>query len=1028
MTQPSQPTPRRQSAGLLAHAAAGIIFALLFVVLVNVRPFSPWIPAGATFDFAAEVSSSGECAVQAGRSVFGGLSLLPSGRARLAPSEAPRTVILRARAADCEALVFQATVTGGPMEIHNPRIQDAEGRLLHRYDVSKIQMVSKEALEGFAPGVLRLRPTKVTELVFQTGGRIELPGEIWPGWSLVIVEFVAAAVLFSAFCALMARRFAGAGRRLFARLAAWTESRPKTALLIAATAGVLVSCHPLIFLGRSFVSPNNGAFALYQGYPSLPGDRNTVVKSIAGSDLGAMMWAFLPYSCIQHEALANGEWPLRNRYAGCGLGLQGQGISMFGDPLHLIPVAANGEAWAWDLKFILARLFFAWGIGLIAFAAVQRAGVAILLAVSASFIGHFTFRFNHPAHFTLCYSPWVLLPWVQALLANSFRAMLKWMPLHVIASIAVLCSGALKEAVILLGVLNTTGLLALLLRPLPWRERIAPAAAMLAANGILMLVAAPFWLTFLDLLGTARTIYDKPEVFQIQPSLLVGLFEELFPRQLIQNEEHFNPSGNFLLLLGVAWSLARARALVREPLWLASVLAAAGAVAVAFGVVPPSWIAATPFFGKIWHVDNCFSLAAVMLTFVLAAFGLRDCLDRRREPGWRGDWVMFAIGVGALYALYFGFTHAGHREGTPPLAIGRSIFKSSFFIAYASALAAAVLSLPLLWRRSAARGLGVGGWLLAAAAFSTLHFRHAYYGETKFDSYVRSPQPRPDFHAESPALEKIRGSIIASKSPARVIGTMGNFSPDFNAIYGLETPFSCDAVSNRWLWELADAAGFQRVWGWRILLTEPEIPALLPALDMLGVRFFVSHPAAGSRQIPGLESRGAADLAVHESRTAWPRAFFTDCVAGYSQPGELMDLVRKSGGVPLAAVQPETQLPVALKGGAERIAKRTVVPATDYRLTPNTTAFRVNTAAPGIAVLGEAFEQGNYTVTVDGAKAEPLRVNHAFLGVLVSSPGTHEIVFTYRPRFWVPSLCIAAAGLVLMFCTVAAARLPRCRR
>ncbi len=1028
MTQPIQPTPRRTSGGFLAHAAAGILLALLYVVLVNMRPFSPWVPAGTTFDFAAEISSSGGCTVQAGRYVFGGLSLLSAGRAQLGHSDSPQRVILKVRAADCEALTFQVTSAGGPLEIRNPRLLDEEGRVLHRYDMAKVQMASKQALAGFAPGMLQLRPTPAAELVFQTGGPIRLPGQMWPGWGVVIVEFLAAAISCGAVCALMARRFPGAGRRFLAKLAAWTESRPRAALLIAATAGVIVSCHPVIFLGRSFVSPNNGAFALYHGYPSLPGDRNTVVKSIAGSDLGAMMWAFLPYSCIQHEALANGEWPLRNRYAGCGLGLQGQGISMFGDPLHLIPIAANGEAWAWDLKFIIARLLFAWGIGLVAFAAVQRAGVAMLLAVSASFIGHFTFRFNHPAHFTLCYSPWVLLPWLHALRANSFRAMLKWMPLHVVASIAVLCSGALKEAVILLGVLNGTALLALLLRPLPWRERIAPAAAMLSSNGILMLVAAPFWMTFLDLLGTARTIYDKPEVFQIQPSLLVGLFEELFPRQLIQNEDHFNPSGNFLLLLGVLWSLVRARVLVREPLWLASALAAAGAVSVAFGVVPPSWIAAMPFFGKIWHVDNCFSLAVVMLTFVLAAFGLRDCLDRRGDPGWRADWVMFAIGLGALFALYFGFTHAAHREGSPPLAIGRSISKSPFFIAYASALAAAVLALPLLWRRNASNGLGVGGWLLAAAAFSTLHFRHAYYGETKFDSYVRSPQPRPDFHAKSPALEKIRASLAASKSPARVIGTMGNFSPDFNAIYGLETPFSCDAVSNRWLWELADAAGFERVWGWRILLTEPEIPALLPVLDMLGVRFLVSHPAAGSRQIPGLESRGSADLAVHESRTHWPRAFFTDCVADYSQPGELIDLVRKSAGIPFAAVQPGAKAAVALKRDAEHFSKRTITPATDYRLTANTTTFSVNTGPAGMVVLGEAFEQGNYSVTVDGAKAEPLRVNHAFLGVLVNSPGKHEIKFTYRPRLWTLSLCTAGAGILLLLSTVIAARLPRFRR
>ena len=1000
----------------------------MYVALMNVRPFSPWLPAGATLDFAAEIASTGDCNVQIGRAIFGGLSLLPSGRVQLTQSDSPRTVRLKVRVTDSEALLFQTSAAGGVMEIRDPRIQDAAGRILHKYIAEQVKPMSKKVVESTTGGVLRLRPIPGTELMFQTGRALELPGGLWPGWGVVISEFFAAAIIFGAFCALMARRFAGAGTRLAAKLVAWAEARPKTALLCAALAGVLVSCHPVIFLGRSFVSPNNGARALYHGYPSLPGDRSTVVKPIAGSDLGAMMWAFLPYSCIQHEALAHGEWPLRNRYAGCGLGLQGQGISMFGDPLHLIPVAANGEAWAWDLKFILARLLFAWGVGLVAFAAVRRTGVALLLAVSASFIGHFAYRFNHGAHFTMCYAPWVLLAWVRALRANSFREALKWMPLHVIASIAVLNSGAIKEAIVLLFVLNGTGLLALLLRPLPWRDRLAPVAAMLAANGILAIVSAPFWLTFLDLLASARTIYDKPEVFQIQPSLLVGLFDDLFSRQLIPNEEHFNTSGNFLLLLGVMWSLVRARALSREPLWLACALVAAGALAVAFGVVPPSWIAVTPFFGKIWHVDNCFSVAAVVLSFVLAAFGLRECLDRRNEPSWRGDWVVFCIGVGALYALYFGFTQAVHRVGFPPLALGHTILKSPFFIAYATALAAAVLALPLLWWRSARAGLGPGGWLAIGAAFSLLHFRHAYYGETKFDAYVRSPQPRPDFHAKSPAMEKIRAALAASQSPARVIGTMLNLSPDFNALYGLETPFSCDAVSNRWQWELADAAGFQRVWDWRVLLAEQQIPALLPALDMFGVRYYVSTPVANAAEIPGLASLGAADLAVHESRTAWPRAFFTDRIAGYAQPGELMELVKHSGGIPLAAVQSGTQVPAVLKSDAEKISQRKVVPATEYRLTPNTTAFRVAASAPGIVVLGEAFEQGNYVVTVNGAKAEPLRVNHAFLGVLVNSAGPCEIVFTYRPRFWTLSLCIAAAGIFLALIAILVSRRAHTRR
>ena len=1013
MTQPTQPSLRRKPGGIVAHLVAGIVFALLYVTLVNVRPFSPWLPADATVRFAAEIRSPGAGTVQVGRPIFGGVSRLSSGQVQVAKSEAPRTVLVKVRAADCGTLLFQTSVVGGVMELHDPRIQDGEGRILERFPVEQAKALTDGAIESAANGVLTLRLVPGTEVMFSTEKPVGVPGDLWPGWGLALAEFCAAAILFGGLCALLSRRFAGAGARLAASFAEWAEARTKTALLCAALAGVLVSCHPVIFLGGSFVSPNNGARALYDGFPSLPGDENTVVKDAAGTDVGAMAWAFLPYSCLQHDALAHGEWPLRNRSAGCGLGLQGQGISMFGDPLHWIPVAADGEAWAWDLKFILARLLFAWGTGLVAFAAVRRMGVALLLAVSASFIGHFAYRFNHGAHFSMCYAPWVLLPWLQAARSRSFREALKTMPLSVVASIAMFNSGALKEAVILLGVLNCAGLLALLLRPLPWRARIAPAAALLVANGIFVLIAAPCWLTFLDMFASARTIYDSPEVYQIQPALLVGLFDDLFCRQLTTHEDHFDPSGNFLLLLGVLWSLVRARALVREPLWLACAATAAGVLAFVYGIVPPSWIAAMPFIGNIWHVDNCFSVAAIALAFVLAAFGLRECLDRRAEPSWRGDWVMFCLGVAALYALYFGFTQAAHRTGLSFLAVGRTVARSPFFTGYAIALAAAVLVLPLLWWRRARADLGVGGWLAMATALSLLHFRHAYYAETKFDPYVKNPQPRPDFHAKSAAIEKIRSSLATASSPARVVGFRLTLSPDFNAVYGLESPFCCDALINRWQWELADAAGFERIWNWRVRVLRPQIPALLPALDLFGVRYYVGTPAAHAPEVPGLVSLVHADLDVHESRTAWPRAFFTDRVARYAQPRDFMDFVRQANSVPLAAVGQGAPLPAALESNAVRLAERTVVPATDYRLTPNTTAFRVHASAPGVAVLGEAFEQGNYVVTVNGAKAEPFRVNHAFLGVLVNSAGPCDVVFTYRPRRWRLSLGLAALGLML---------------
>ena len=1014
LNQSKQPILRRSNGGIRANAVAGLVFALFLVVLMNVRPFSPWLPPETKLRFAAEILSPADGKLQVGKMIYGGMIALPGGRVALRKSDAHMTVFADVCAPDGGGMKFVTSLTSGLLEMRDPRIVDEQERVIKRLSMQGARAIGGGAVLDAGDGVLRVSLGAATEIAVPVQWDLAVPSKLWPGLGVVLAEFFTSAILFGAFCAFVSRRFPGFGAKAAAACAESAESRPKAALLCAAIAGVLVACHPVVFLGGSFVSPDNGCIALYHGYPSLPGGESVAVKKSAGSDLAATTWAFLPYSCIQHAALAQGEWPLRNRYAGCGLGLQGQGISMFGDPLHLIPVAANGEAWAWDTKFVLARLFFAWGVGLVAFAAVRRIGIAALLAVSASFIGHFAYRFNHPAHFTLCYAPWVLLPWIYAMRAVSFRDALKWMPLHVLASVAVFSSGALKQGVILLGTLNCTGLLALLLRPLPWRARLAPAAAMLAANTAFVLIAAPSWLTFLDLMRESRTVYDVPKVFQIQPPLFIGLFDDLFCRRLMRDGEHFDPSGNFLLLLGVMWSLVRARVLVREPLWLACAVLGACALSVAYGIVPPSWIAATPFLKNVWHVDNCFSLAALALSFVLAAFGLRECLGRRAEPEWRGDWGMFCAGILALCALYFGFTQASHGSGLSMHGtVAKEVSAEPFFKGYAAAIVVSVLALPLLWWKGACKGLGTGGWLAVAIALALIHFRHGYHAETKFDHYVRSPQPRPNIHAPSQAIEKIRASIAASGCPSRIVGTDMNLTPDFNAVYGIESPFGVDALMNRRQWELVEAAGFSRTLGWRVVVTKAEVAKFLPILDVFGVRHYVGTPRRVISDIPSLTPIALADMEVHESRTAWPRAFFTDLVTRSADASTFVNLARAAYPVPFAAAAPDVSLPAALESDASTFAKRTVVPATDYRLTANTTAFRINAPAPGVIVLGEAFEQGSYTVTVNGAKAEPFRVNHAFLGVRVDTDGPCNVVFIYRPRVWNLALTLAALGLVL---------------
>ena len=228
----------------------------------------------------------------------------------------------------------------------------------------------------------------------------------------------------------------------FARSVESARAKPVATLFVTAVVAVFASCWPVVFCGQSFVSPNNGAFCLYGDYPTLPGAPAGPIENPKFSDVGAMLWAHLPYSVIEHQAIfRDHELPLWNRANSCGVPLLGQGQSMIGDPLHWIPLAAGGAAWAWDVKFVLAKILFVFGIGLLVRAAVGRLGIAVALAASSAFIGFFAYRFNHAAIFSLSYAPWIIFAWLEIVRAPAWRGAVRWVALLIAANWMELNSG-----------------------------------------------------------------------------------------------------------------------------------------------------------------------------------------------------------------------------------------------------------------------------------------------------------------------------------------------------------------------------------------------------------------------------------------------------------------------------------------------------------------------------------------------------------------------------------------------------------
>ena len=788
------------------------------------------------------------------------------------------------------------------------------------------------------------------------------------------------------------------------------RAQPVATLLCAAGAAVVVSCYPVIFCGQSFVSPNNGGACLYAGFPTLPGAPAGPIENPKFADIGAMLWAHLPYSVIEHQAIfRDHELPLWNRANSCGVPLLGQGQSMIGDPLHWIPLAANGAAWAWDAKFVLAKILFAFGTGLLVRAAVGRLGIAVALAVSSAFIGFFAYRFNHAAIFSLSYAPWILFAWLEIVRAASWRSAARWVALLIAANWMELNSGTAKEASMLIVALNATGALALALRRESWPALARKLAAASAGLLIFLLLSAPCWLVFLDALARSWTPYNVPHAYQIQPALFLGLFDDLFSRQTVARENHTNPSANFFVLLGVLWALAHARRLTADRTFLALALATLPALALAFGVVPPGWLVRLPFVGNIAHIDNTFSCVLIVLLFPLAGFGFRVCRERMADAGWRGDWVVTLLLAAAFGAVFLGYVQAEARSPFTLLRTAGAVTLSRFFLAYAAALFLAVALLPLIARRL----LHLRAWtltnvLLATLALFALHFRHGMYVATKFDAYVMNPRDRVDLAAPSPVVGHVKAHAT---EPARVAGFGDVLTPGFNGVLGLDGIAGPDALVSARYREFVDAAKLPVIWDWRIVERKDTTPVLLPFYDLLNLRYYLGTPDEAPVVVAGLRRTGTRDLDLYESPGVWPRAFFTDTLAHYRTPDDFAQMVWKGDRRPFAAMQENSALP---EGLPVEYATRQIVPASGYRLTSNTTTFAVDAPARGLAVLTEAYEEENFRVTVNGAPVPYLRVNHAFCGVPIPQAGHFTVRFEYWPRRLTLALWLSAAGLALL--------------
>ena len=923
----------------------------------------------------------------------------------------------------CQALRFDPLDRDTRMTISGARIVDGSGRVLASFAPGQFKPEFQiEALTVKDGKLLVVTSAGATDPRMRISLKAPIDIERPSVWTEIAAAFMAAVGLL---LVVAWARDSGFVRLDERARRAWTAAcaSPAWAVAAAALLSTAVANFPVIFAGKSLVSPNLGVALLYGQSPWLPGAQSFEAGDPHKADVAALLWHHLPLSMIERSALfRDGELPLWNRYDSAGLPLLGQGQSCFGDLLQVLPILANGASWAWDLKLLLAKWAFACGIGLCAWRLFRHLPTAILTAVSAAFMGFFVYRINHPAVFSVCYSPWILYCWLRCLDARSARGGILWMVALIGANWAEVCSGTAKEAYVLLVSMNFSGLCLLLLCERPVRAKARLLGGLLAAGVAFALLSSPLWYTFYRALKGAYTSYNAPLALQIQPGMFIGLFDEAFYRPFQLQSGVINPSANFYLFVGFLWALVRWRALLADRRATALLASALPALLLVFGVISPALVARVPLLGNILHIDNTFSCALIVILAVFSGFGWRDAWERLGSSDGRRDAGLVVAIMLVLFGAYLGTAQAVLRSEYASVTWGRLIKVDPFIHAYGwSLLAGAAV---LLWALARLRRPGApaaAALILAVLAFGSFHWREGLKLGGEYSDYVVRPTKRVDLQADSPSVDAV---LARMDTPARAMGFHNDLLPGWSIVYGLEGISGPDALMNPFYREFMDAAGFNRVWDWRFIVEPGEVPRLKPALDSLGVRFYLGYHMGDQKPGSELGHILASDMDVYESRSAWPRAFFTDSIAVYSDVGQFCSWMKAGDGRPFAGIQHSDWVKLnPLPRVSGDLGTRKVVAAANYALTTNATSFTVAAPGPGFIVLTEAYEKDNFRATVNGKAAPYVRINHAFKGIYVDGPGAYEVRFEYWPRGLSATLALSGVGLGLVLLALIGAAL-----
>jgi len=782
----------------------------------------------------------------------------------------------------------------------------------------------------------------------------------------------------------------------------WSKQRPILAIVLVALLAVGVNCYPVIFCGKSLVSPMSTGTLVYNWWPPLPGMAEwpartpDLLHNTHGSDTYATMWWGVPMGFIESRSLLeHGELPLWNRYSHAGETLIGQAISMLGDPLQWLVILGHGSAWAWDIKFMVAKFLFCCGFGLLVLRLLDNRILSLIYSALAAYCGAFFFINNHPAFFVFSYAPWILLAAMEWFDLRSDRRA-TWGLIWLMANFACFNAGHVEVAVALIGGLNLTALVFALSSCRDFMSAVRVLGRAVIGTFLFIGLTAPVWLSFLVSLPGSFTAHEQINVAHLPIKVLAGVFDDLF-YLLLQPNVATAPGTSLLILVGCSFSLLRWRQLKGERFYWINTGAIVWWIGCIFGWIPSSLIAAVPLLNRVGHVETDFSYLLVMHLTLQSAYGFKT-LTGKVKLGHLAIELLCVAGIftGLLLLYLSGNAH-------------EPVVPWNYFLCVVVGSIGTPLLFVFLQHRQ--QQMFLLGWAAILILGFIPNFRFGLYNFGN-DDLLMLPGPRVRLNSPSEAVNQIKADI---SGPFRMVNIPWGFMGNYSAVYELEDIRSCSPLSNGEFIDLIrQFPGMELSYVWQLEVVDPV--QAQPLLNLLNVKYLLAAPKIDLGEKPGFRMIARDDFAIVENLDVWPRAFFANQVASVATTESFIQHLAANGKQPFVTLSPQDLNDHPRLRFLESTNPATISAATNYRLSPNATEFDVHAASAGVVCLTEG-QARDFTATANHQPEEVLTVNRAFKGIYLDQPGDYHVQFTYRPRHWRLACAlfwISAGGVVAL--------------